>query len=402
MLTRAARRCGSTASWCADQRTDLSDVLAGTARCLWELPSGEAKQRQIELALEELSVSKGSVARYTVTETHIGAAIRNGELYVSSPNAADVQAISFAPFDINGQPTRPANTGDIIEFVQVARDVGGVTRYRIVDGGDSQALVVEYISGNNNFVKGESEEVYIYPQNDKTASKEYVDEQDALKVNLSGENTITTAWRIKTSNKSFISITANEMKLYHIADPTNQDDGWAANKGYVDNQVSGLASEQYVDDAVAGISIPDAGVQETDRIIPKPSRWTYKKDQDRAEDLGRGEFMFNAAKDRLYLAHWNEFGYRWFVRAAEYRWTFNGYTMVSITDYESGIKFMAKISNINYNVNGSSSDNNYCRLDLEHGKLDMEPFNNSRYLITIPGLLPSWRYEPFSEYGRPT
>ena len=100
-------------------------------------------------------MTKGSVARYTITETHIGAAIRNGELYVNSPNAADVQAISFAPFDTNGQPTRPANTGDIIEFVEVVRDVGQVTRYRIVDGGDSQALVVDYISGDNNFVKGE-------------------------------------------------------------------------------------------------------------------------------------------------------------------------------------------------------------------------------------------------------
>ena len=137
---------------------------------------GEIKQRQIELALEELSVTKGSVARYTVTETHIGAAIRNGELYVSSPNAADVQAISFAPFDINGQPTRPANTGDIIEFVETTRAVGEVTRYRIVDGGDSQALVVAYISGNNNFAKGESEEVYIYPQNEEGVSKEYVDD----------------------------------------------------------------------------------------------------------------------------------------------------------------------------------------------------------------------------------
>ena len=132
---------------------------------------GELKQRQIELALEELSVTKGSVARYTVTETHIGAAIRNGELYVSSPNAADVQAISFAPFDINGQPTRPANTGDIIEFVETTRDIGQVTRYRIVSGGDSQALTVEYISGNNDFAKGKNEEVYIYPQNEEGVSQ---------------------------------------------------------------------------------------------------------------------------------------------------------------------------------------------------------------------------------------
>ena len=86
-----------------------------------------------------------------------------------------MQAISFAPFDINGQPTRPANTGDIIEFVETTRDIGQVTRYRIVNGGDgfSQALVVDYISGNNDFAKGDNEEVYIYPQNEEGVSKEW-------------------------------------------------------------------------------------------------------------------------------------------------------------------------------------------------------------------------------------
>ena len=57
---------------------------------------GEAKQRQIELALEELSVTKGSVARYEVKGTSIGIATRNGELYVNSPNAEDVTADWFA------------------------------------------------------------------------------------------------------------------------------------------------------------------------------------------------------------------------------------------------------------------------------------------------------------------
>ena len=93
-----------------------------------------------------------------------------------------MKAISFAPFDTNGQPTRPANTGDIIEFVETTRAVGEVTRYRIVNGGDSQALTVEYISGDNNFAKGENEEVYIYPQNEEGVSKDYVDGLDELNV----------------------------------------------------------------------------------------------------------------------------------------------------------------------------------------------------------------------------
>ena len=205
---------------------------------------GEVKQRQIELSLEELSVTKGSVARYTVTETHIGAAIRNGELYVSSPNAADVQAISFAPFDTNGQPTRPANTGDIIEFVEVVRDVGQVTRYRIVEGGESQALVVEYISGDNNFVKGEHEEVYIYPQNDEGVSQDYVDGLDEQNVKLAAVNDVSTGFRIKNDGKTLISTaTEGELGLYHVKDPSGAGhERWAANKGYVDDQIAAIPS----------------------------------------------------------------------------------------------------------------------------------------------------------------
>ena len=220
---------------------------------------GEVKQRQIELALEELSVTKGSVARYTVTETHIGAAIRNGELYVSSPNAADVQAISFAPFDTNGQPTRPANTGDIIEFVEVVRDVGQVTRYRIVDGGDSQALVVDYISGDNDFVKGENEEVYIYPQNEEGVSKEYVDGLDEQNVKLGAVNDVSVGFRIKNSGNTLISAaTEGELGLYHVKDPSDGNESWAANKGYVDDNFINIAGQTDLDSQVFKIRQPNS------------------------------------------------------------------------------------------------------------------------------------------------
>ena len=66
-------------------------------------------QAKIVAKIEELSVTKGAVSRYTVKGTEINVATRNGELYVNSPNAVDVTYISFAPFDSNGQATKPAN-----------------------------------------------------------------------------------------------------------------------------------------------------------------------------------------------------------------------------------------------------------------------------------------------------
>ena len=45
-------------------------------------------------------------------------------------------------------------------------------------------------------------------------------------------------WRVKSNSKTFINVAGDDLKLYHVADPTGQDDAWAANKGYVDTEVS--------------------------------------------------------------------------------------------------------------------------------------------------------------------
>ena len=54
----------------------------------------------------------------------------------------------------------------------------------------------------------------------------------------SGDNTVTAPWRVKSNSKTFINVAGDDLKLYHVADPTGQDDAWAANKGYVDTEVS--------------------------------------------------------------------------------------------------------------------------------------------------------------------
>ena len=51
------------------------------------------------------------------------------------------------------------------------------------------------------------------------------------------------SWNIRQTdsnddNKNFISIHDGEMHLYHVADPTDGSDAWAANKKYVDDKVA--------------------------------------------------------------------------------------------------------------------------------------------------------------------
>ena len=128
-------------------------------------------------SIEELEVTKGPVSRYECKGTSFLIASRDGDLYVNDADAANVTMVSFAPFDLNHNTTRPVNIGDIIEFVEskTTRNAGEVSRFRVVSGDNSSALEVVYLNGKNTFEVGETEEVYIYPQNTETASKEYVD-----------------------------------------------------------------------------------------------------------------------------------------------------------------------------------------------------------------------------------
>jgi hypothetical protein len=251
----------------------IDAALITQSEILTRVSDGEAAQTalisetvNLQNQIDDLAVTKGSVARYKITATSIGAASRNGELYVMSPNAADVQAMSFAPFDLNGQPTKPCNVGDIIELVEAVAlaSIGEVTRYRIVSG-DYNALTVEYLGGTNNFVVDETQEVYIYPQNEAGASKDYVDAQDnALKsyidteisnlpdndpvplddlMTLTGTQRVSPGnWRIQQATStggtySYISVDTDELKLYHLQEPTQSHH--AATKAYVDAKPSG-------------------------------------------------------------------------------------------------------------------------------------------------------------------
>lgn len=100
----------------------------------------------------------------------------------------------------------------------------------------------------------------------QATTKEYVDnyvDNNSNFIKIAGQTDLDPqVFKIRQRNSSgnfnsFVNIHDGNMHLYNVADPSGSGhERWAANKEYVDNQVSGLASEQYVDDAVAAIPTP--------------------------------------------------------------------------------------------------------------------------------------------------
>ena len=209
------------------------------------------KQQQIENEVEELAVTKGKVARYTVTEiNNVPSASRPGQLVVNAANPSEVTLVSFGTEDLDNVLTKPMADGDIVEFVDSVD--GTINRFTILDAQGAPTLVaVAYVSGDNTFVVGEEEQVYIYPQNGSGTSKEYVDGQDALlqdqideKLSLGGLNLLAPGtWRIQQEDSitrglsNYIVVQDDLLKLYHVQDPTSPEH--AANKRYVDSVASG-------------------------------------------------------------------------------------------------------------------------------------------------------------------
>jgi hypothetical protein len=177
----------------------------------------DAGDQELQNQIDDLSVQKGKVARYKVDNT-IGTPVsRNGELAVNIPYWPNTTVVSFGIEDLDGNLTKPMSDGDIAEFVDV--DTSKVTRYKITDASGAPTLVaVEYISGDADWAVNQEKQVYIYPQNEAGASKEYVDAQDALKVAKAGD-TMTGALVI--NNGSGFD-TALEVKAYDSTAPGNR------------------------------------------------------------------------------------------------------------------------------------------------------------------------------------
>ena len=248
-------------------------------------------QADIMLKVGELEVSKGSVARYKVMGTEFNVASRAGELYVSSPDASQVVNISLAILDLDDNPTKPCHEDDIIEFDWPD---GGVARYQVVSG-ESQGLVVSYLSGTHTFEADQELETYVYPQNKGSASIDYVDAQDDLKLDKTGG---TVTGDIAMSGK----------RITGLGDPTSN--AHAATKKYVDQRNTNGISTQL---------------------------WKYCEGKDRSELKAR-EFtvnFVNGDKDQIEIYIYPYLNGRWWAPAINTNYTHQiGETYCTISDWQ--------------------------------------------------------------------
>ena len=183
-----------------------------------------------ELAITNLEVTKGSVARYKIVDTIFGVASRPGELYTDNSNASLITTLSFSAVDSSSNATKPISEGDIIEF-----DFGNSVLRYVAGGSDSNALPVTYTDGSHTFFPNEEMDVYIYPQNKQGASKDYVDDADALKYDKTG-GYITGAVKVKVSDPSAVS-------CYSIYDPGNKRTYYIWNPGGSGGNIKHVCSE---------------------------------------------------------------------------------------------------------------------------------------------------------------
>ena len=137
----------------------------------------DTEDAKLQNQIDELGITKGALSTYTCAAVSLPAQPRNGECTFNDATASSALVVGFGAEDKDGQLTKPILNGDIIE---IEKD-GIVSRYKVLDNASAPSMVAcEFVSGEQTFAVGQEYVVYIYPQNESGASKDYVDAQDAL------------------------------------------------------------------------------------------------------------------------------------------------------------------------------------------------------------------------------
>ena len=145
----------------------------------------DGKDDDLQNQIDMLTVQKGAAANYDCKSVSGSYNCRPGDAAFDNEDANLVTVVGLGSEDKSGILTKTVQVGDIIEYVSPS---GADTRFRAVDvTGYPIYMAVEFVSGGQTFVENVQYTVYIYPQNEAGPTKDYVDSQDALKVNKAGD-----------------------------------------------------------------------------------------------------------------------------------------------------------------------------------------------------------------------
>ena len=164
------------------------------------------------------------------------------------------------------------STGKVFTFAEVSTGdyirigaPGSTAVYKIneiVSGSlDWQAFGVELANSTGTPIPDLTYDFEFLPSFDPSAyaTVQYVDAQDDLDVKLAAVNDVSIGFRIKSGGNTLISTaTEGELGLYHVKDPSDGNESWAANKGYVDSNFINIAGQTDLDPQVFKIRQPNS------------------------------------------------------------------------------------------------------------------------------------------------
>ena len=191
--------------------------------------------QHLQAQVDELTVTKGVAAVYTLNDIGIQVGIRPGDFYIDNTVAKLTSFIALAPLDNNNNDRPIGEVGDIIELVS---QTNRAYRYEITTASDGVAGVSFLVAADPDdlLIPGAKFSSYIYPQNKTTASIDYVDAGLANKMGLTGNQEVTPTWRIKDTDRTYIRIQDQELSLFNVSYPTSEKH--AANQQYVNDEVA--------------------------------------------------------------------------------------------------------------------------------------------------------------------
>jgi len=268
---------------------------------------------------------------------------------------------------------------------------------------------------------GEEQQVIL--QNKVNALEKDEHEHEEYLTN-SGNQELTQTWRIRSNDKTFMTISDDKTNIYHVADPDAATH--VANRNYVDTvkeslegaietlqstdilqngQIQRLSSDKadndhlhpyaHVDDVADKDHVHDgyASTSVVDSIL-RPLTWKYMGQSTPAQDLGPGEFTIATSGNqnsrdgrfKIYLNPYDSSGWP-IVAATNFSHDFSDNHMISVQHTRGGGGITGK--SLTYYFNVDASPNKYHRLESNWWRVANSLVVGKEFIIQIPGLLPT-------------